>query len=135
MIRHITVQAPRQGLTDITDSVSSVLQESGLEQGLCTLFVRHTSASLLIQEGSDPSVLRDLENWMTRQVPEGDPRYTHTTEGPDDPPSHIRATLTPVSLSIPVQDGALALGTWQRILLWEHRRPARQRTVVVHLAD
>lgn len=135
MIERITVQATQQGLTDITEKVVNVLQSSGLNEGLCTLFVRHTSASLLIQEGADPSVLRDLENWMDRRVPEGDPHYTHTTEGPDDPPSHIRAALTPVSLAIPFTGGELELGTWQRIFLWEHRRPPRRRTVVVHISE
>lgn len=134
MIERITVQAPKPGLTDITDRVVEVLRTSRLNEGLCTLFVRHTSASLLIQEGADPSVLRDLESWMERHVPEGDPHYTHMTEGPDDPPSHIRSALTPVSLAIPFTGGELGLGTWQRIFLWEHRRPPRRRTVLVHIS-
>lgn len=135
MLQEISVQAPRQGLHDITDAVDEAIRESGRAHGLCTLFCRHTSASLVIQEGADPSVLRDLEAWMARAVPEGDPRYEHTLEGPDDPPSHIRAALTCVSLAIPFRDSRLALGTWQRVFLWEHRRPPRRRTVILHLSD
>lgn len=135
MLREISVQAPRQGLHDITEAINEAVVESGRTDGLCTLFCRHTSASLVIQEGADPSVLRDLESWMDRAVPEDYPRYEHTLEGPDDPPSHIRAALTGVSLSVPFTDGRLALGTWQRVFLWEHRRPPRRRTVVLHLAD
>lgn len=133
MIRRISVQAPRQGLHDITEDIERAVSESGLDEGLCTLYIVHTSASLLIQEGADPSVLRDLENWMDRRIPEGDSNYTHHAEGPDDPPSHIRSALTPVSIAIPIVAGALALGTWQRIFLWEHRRPPRRRTVMVHI--
>ncbi|MDY6992774.1 MAG: secondary thiamine-phosphate synthase enzyme YjbQ [Pseudomonadota bacterium] len=103
-----------------------------MQEGLCTLFVRHTSASLLIQENADPSAKRDLEHWLNRLVPEGDALYTHRLEGADDMPAHIKSALTATSLSIPIIQGQLALGTWQGIYLWEHRRQGGQRTVVVH---
>lgn len=134
MLTEVQIDAPRQGLTDITDRIQEAVSESGLAEGLCTLFVRHTSASLLIQEGADPSVVDDLESFFARLVPEGDPLYTHRIEGADDMPSHIRTALTATSLAVPVQGGELALGTWQRIFLWEHRRPPRRRTVLVHTA-
>lgn len=101
--------------------------------GLCTIFIRHTSASLLIQENADPSARHDLETWINRLVPENDPHFTHTDEGPDDMPSHIKAALTATSLSIPIIGGRLALGTWQGIYLWEHRRSPHTREVVVHV--
>jgi secondary thiamine-phosphate synthase enzyme len=101
---------------------------------VCTLFIQHTSASLLIQESYDPDARRDLENWMNRLVPENDPLYTHTLEGPDDMPAHIKAALTASSLVIPVMNGELALGTWQGIYLWEHRRASGRRTVVCHVS-
>ncbi|MEJ2651834.1 MAG: secondary thiamine-phosphate synthase enzyme YjbQ [Gammaproteobacteria bacterium] len=103
------------------------------DQGLCTVFIRHTSASLLIQENADPSARHDLESWLNRLVREDDPLYTHTLEGRDDMPSHIKAALTATSLAIPILDSRLALGTWQGIYLWEHRRRGDNREVVVHL--
>ncbi len=121
------------GLTEITAEVRRLVRGAGLEEGLCTLFVRHTSASLLIQENADPSAREDLERWFVRLVPERDPLYTHTAEGPDDMPSHIKAALTATSLSIPILNGDLALGTWQGIFLFEHRREARARTIVLHV--
>ena len=112
-------------------------QGEGLDQaalsGLVTLFVRHTSASLLIQENADPSARRDIEAWLSRLVPEDDSLYTHTLEGPDDMPAHIRAVLTATQISIPLLEGRLALGTWQGIYLFEHRRAEQLREVVVHL--
>ena len=110
-----------------------MVAESGLAEGLCTVFIRHTSASLTIQENADPSARHDLERWLERLAPEGDPAYTHTVEGPDDMPSHLRAAVTATSLGIPIVDGRLALGTWQGIFLWEHRRSRRSREVVVHV--
>src|SRR5262249_38259265 len=110
------------------------VDDAGLDQGLCTVFVRHTSASLVIQENADPSAKRDLEAWLDRLVPEGDPLYTHTTEGPDDIPSHIKAALGAVALSLPRAQGRLVLGTWQGIYLWEHRRRGSVREVVVNVA-
>lgn len=135
MIRQFTVTTPGKGLHEITDRVQEAVAAVGLEEGLCTLMIRHTSASLTIQENADPSARRDLENWMDRHIPEDDPHFTHTAEGPDDMPSHIRAALTATTLSIPVVDGRLALGTWQGIYLWEHRRRGHARRLVLHLGD
>ncbi|MFA5530522.1 MAG: secondary thiamine-phosphate synthase enzyme YjbQ [Thiohalomonadaceae bacterium] len=134
MIEEVKVRVTGQGLHEVTDAIRRVARTAGVQEGLCTVFVRHTSASLLIQENADPSARRDLENWLNRLVPEHDPLYTHTLEGPDDMPSHIKAALTAVSLSIPVMGGELALGTWQGIYLWEHRRLAGVRRLVVHVA-
>lgn len=111
------------------------MRASGNDEGLCTVMVRHTSASLVIQENADPSARRDLESWLERHVPEGDPHFTHTAEGPDDMPSHIRAALTATSLSIPFEDGRLALGTWQGIWLWEHRTRGSTRRCVIHVGS
>ncbi|MBH81222.1 MAG: hypothetical protein CMQ49_12015 [Gammaproteobacteria bacterium] len=120
-----------QGLYDITHKVSDCVQSSGVIEGLVTLFIRHTSASLLIQENADPSVQRDLEAWLNRLVPEDEGLYTHTLEGPDDMPAHIKSALTACSLSLPLNDGSLMLGTWQGIYLWEHRHHRGDREVVV----
>ena len=133
MVQSFTVRTPGQGLHDITERVARVVHDSGVEDGLCTVFIRHTSASLTIQENADPSAKADLEAWLNRLVPENDRLYTHTFEGPDDMPSHIKAILTNVSLSIPVMEGRLTLGTWQGIYLWEHRRSAHTREIVVHV--
>lgn len=127
----LKVPVSRQGLHDITHSVQEVLERSAITEGLVTLFIRHTSASLLIQENAAPAASADLQAWMNRLVPELDPLYTHDDEGPDDMPAHIKSALTAVSLSIPVMGGALMLGTWQGIFLWEHRHARRQREVVV----
>jgi secondary thiamine-phosphate synthase enzyme len=134
MIRTLSISAPRPGLHEFTDEVRQVVAAAGLRDGLCTVFIRHTSASLIIQENADPSAKRDLEAWLNRLVPENDPLYTHDSEGPDDMPAHVKAALTAVSISIPVVDGKLALGTWQGIYLWEHRKRAHRREVVVHIA-
>lgn len=135
MVRRFSVETRGQGLYEITASVQSQVGNSGIEEGLCTIFVRHTSASLVIQESADPSAKRDLERWIARLVPEGDPFYTHDTEGPDDMPAHIRAALTATSLSIPIENAKLALGTWQGIYLWEHRRRGSARELVLHIGD
>ncbi|MFG0258800.1 MAG: secondary thiamine-phosphate synthase enzyme YjbQ [Phycisphaerales bacterium JB041] len=129
----IIVQTSRQGLHEITAEVARAVAAAGVASGLCTVFVRHTSASLTIQENADPSARHDLERWLNRLVPEGDPLYTHTAEGPDDMPAHVKAVLTQVSLSIPVDAGRLVLGTWQGVYLWEHRRGPHRREVVVHV--
>jgi secondary thiamine-phosphate synthase enzyme len=133
VIHQLVITTPGQGLHEITDQVCRVVYESKCLQGLCTVFIQHTSASLTIQENADPSARRDLERWLNRLVPENDSLYTHTAEGPDDMPAHIKAILTNVSLSIPVFEGSLVLGTWQGIYLWEHRRGAHKRRIVVHI--
>jgi len=135
VIRNIDITVSGQGLHLFTEKVSSLVQSAGMEQGLCTLFVQHTSASLLIQENADPSARRDLENWLNRLVPEGDSLYTHTLEGNDDMPAHIKSALTATHLSIPIDKGRLALGTWQGIYLWEHRRMRGIRRIVVHIGE
>ena len=133
MIKALHLKTKGQGLHEITDEIIRLVVSTEVREGLCTLFIQHTSASLTIQENADPSARRDLETWLNRLVPEDDPLYTHTTEGPDDMPSHIKAILTSTSLSIPVLDGRLVLGTWQGIYLWEHRKRPHQRTVIVHV--
>lgn len=132
MIEELAIPVRGQGLYEITAQVHPVVSNAKESDGLCTLFLRHTSASLLIQENADDSARVDLENWLNRLVPENDPLYTHTYEGPDDMPSHIKAALTASQLSIPFQQGKLMLGTWQGIYLWEHRHHAGTRNLVVH---
>ena len=134
MIDRLSVPVQGQGLYDITSRISEAVSRAQLSEGLCTLFIRHTSASLLIQENYDPSVQVDLQNWMNRLVPEGDHLYTHTAEGPDDMPAHIKTALTNVSLGVPIINGRLTLGTWQGVYLWEHRSHGGTREIVVHLA-
>jgi secondary thiamine-phosphate synthase enzyme len=134
MVRVLRVRADRPGLHEITREIEGLVDESGLVEGLCTLFLQHTSASLVVQENADPSARRDLERWLARLVAEDDPLYTHTQEGPDDMPAHIKAALTATSLSIPVLDGRLALGTWQGVFLWEHRHRGGERSIAVHVA-
>ena len=126
-MRRLLLPSAKPGLHEFTAALAGVVRESGVREGLCTVFVQHTSASLVIQENADPSARRDLEAFLARLAPEGDGRYTHTTEGPDDMPAHLRAALTATSLSIPILDGRLALGTWQGVFLWEHRRAAGER--------
>jgi secondary thiamine-phosphate synthase enzyme len=133
MVTRLSIRIPGQGLYEITEQVQAAARESGVQEGLCTVFIQHTSASLTIQENADPSAQRDLEAWLNRLVPERDSLYTHTAEGPDDMPSHIKAALTATSLSIPILDGELGLGTWQGIYIWEHRRHSGSRKVLVHV--
>ena len=135
MVHRLTARAPSTGLHEITADVAAVVGDSGFSEGICTVFMRHTSASLTIQENADPSARSDLEAWLERLVPENDALYTHTAEGPDDMPAHVKAALTATSLSIPILDGRLGLGTWQGIYLWEHRRPPRQREILVHVGE
>ncbi|MDY7109350.1 MAG: secondary thiamine-phosphate synthase enzyme YjbQ [Planctomycetota bacterium] len=135
MNRQLTIRTPGQGLHEFTDQVEAAVAASGVADGLCTVFVQHTSASLTIQENADPSARFDLEQWLNRLVRENDPQYTHTSEGPDDMPSHIKAALTSTTLSVPIVEGRLALGTWQGIYLWEHRRAAHSRRVIVHVTS
>lgn len=134
MIRELTIATAAQGLHEVTAEIARLVAASGTDDGLCTIFIRHTSASLTIQENADPSARRDLEAWLSRLVPENDPLYTHDSEGPDDMPAHIKSILTQTSISIPILAGRLALGTWQGIYLWEHRRGAHQRQLVIHIA-
>jgi len=133
VIVQLTVPVRGQGLHDITPQLHEALG-SMFGDGLCTVFIQHTSASLLIQENYDPSAKRDLERWLNRLVPENDILYTHTLEGADDMPAHIKSSLTAASLSIPVIAGELALGSWQGVFLWEHRHAPSVRKVVVHLS-
>jgi secondary thiamine-phosphate synthase enzyme len=132
-LTRLTVPTRGRGLLDITDSVRQRVSDAGIETGLCTLHLQHTSASLLIQENADPDVRGDFERFFARLVPDGDASFVHTVEGDDDMPAHIRTALTTVNLSVPVADGRLCLGTWQGIYLWEHRRAPHRRTVIVHL--
>ena len=123
-----TVETRGRGTTEVTHQVQRAVAESGIEEGLCTVFIHHTSASLTINENADPDVQRDLDAFLSRLVPDGDSLYVHTMEGPDDMPAHIRSVLTSSELTIPVRAGRLALGTWQGAYLWEHRlRPHRRR--------
>ncbi|WP_448599357.1 secondary thiamine-phosphate synthase enzyme YjbQ [Thermoleptolyngbya sp.] len=128
------LRIPTQGKTlqKVTTQVAQVVAESGIHTGLCHLFLRHTSASLIIQENADPDVLRDLETFLSKLVPEGN-HYIHSAEGPDDMPAHIRTVLTHTSEQIPVSNGRLLLGTWQGIYIWEHRRHSHTRELVVHV--
>ncbi|MCA9321726.1 MAG: secondary thiamine-phosphate synthase enzyme YjbQ [Planctomycetes bacterium] len=129
--RVLTIETGGRGFTDITASVAKVARGSDLEHGVCHVFCRHTSASLILGENADPRVRRDLEAFMQRLVPDGDALFTHRDEGPDDMPAHVRAAITASSLSIPFWQGELELGTWQGIYLWEHRvRPHRRQVVV-----
>jgi secondary thiamine-phosphate synthase enzyme len=133
MIGHLEVATSGKGLHDITRLVQGVVTDAGVDEGLCTIMIQHTSASLTIQENADPTARRDLEAWLDRQVSENDPLFTHVSEGPDDMPSHIKAALTATTLSIPIARGRLALGTWQGIYLWEHRRRGSTRRCVLHI--
>lgn len=129
----ISVETAGRGLTDITRRVQEEVAASGISLGLANLFLRHTSASLLVQENADPTVQGDLERFFARLVPDGDALFRHQDEGPDDMPAHVRTALTSVHLAIPVQEAALMLGTWQGIYLWEHRRQGHRREVVLHV--
>ena len=131
----IEIRTSGQGLFEFTNRIQDVVSGAGVREGLCTVMIQHTSASLTIQENADPSARRDLKDWLGRLVPEDDPQFTHTQEGSDDMPSHIKAALTTTTLSIPIQNGRLALGTWQGILLWEHRRRGSTRCCVVHVGE
>lgn len=135
MIKEIQVRAQRQGLHEVTAEVATVVRDAGIAEGLCTVFVQHTSASLTVQENADPAARQDLEAWLNRLVPEGDALFTHTQEGPDDMPSHIKSALTLTSLAVPVVAGRLALGTWQGIFLWEHRSRPSTRRLVIHVGE
>ena len=130
----VRIQTTGKSLHKITSKVEKIVAESKIETGLCTVFVRHTSASLVIQENADPDVLRDLANFFAKLVPEDSMRYIHNSEGPDDMPAHIRSALTNTSEQIPIARGRLVLGTWQGIYLWEHRQRSHSREIVVHIS-
>ncbi len=133
-VERLPFQTAGRGLVEITTDVDRCVRTIGIDQGLCTVFVQHTSASLVIQENADPSAARDLERWLERLVPDGDPFYTHTAEGPDDMPSHVKGALTCTSIAIPILGARLGLGTWQGLFLWEHRLRGSRRNVLVHVA-
>lgn len=132
-LHHFRIETRGKGFYDVTSVIGAWARAQGLATGLLTLFCRHTSASLVIQENADPAVLRDLETVFSRLAPEGEELYEHDSEGEDDMPAHIRAALTQTQLSIPLSRGALALGTWQGVYLFEHRRGAHSREIVAHL--
>ncbi len=129
----LSVRTAGRGFVDVTLEVRRVVAASGIATGVCTLFIQHTSASLVIQENADPAVLRDLARWMERLAPEDARAYEHDTEGPDDMPAHLRSAVTRSSESVPVTGGELALGTWQAIYVWEHRAAPGSRRLVVHV--
>jgi len=129
----LTVATEPRSLHDITRQIAAVVKQSGVTTGMCTVFVCHTSASLIIQENADPAVLRDLARWMTKVVPEGS-HWEHDAEGPDDMPAHVRSAITKSSENIPVAQGRLGLGTWQGVYVWEHRAHAHRRRIIVHVA-
>jgi len=133
MLKQLSLGIPTRGrgTYDITAQVQTVVTESGIQAGLCHVFVHHTSASLVLCENADPQVRRDLEAFMGRLVPDGDPLFGHTAEGPDDMPAHIRSILTKMDLNLPISAGRCALGTWQGIYLWEHRSHPHNRRVTV----
>lgn len=135
MVEVISVRTGRQGLFEFTDKLEHLVSKSGLKQGICNLLIQHTSASLTIQENADPSARHDLENWMNRLVPEKDSLYTHTLEGEDDMPAHIKSALTSTTLSIPIINGRLCLGTWQGVYCWEHRHCSSGRNIAVHIGE
>lgn len=135
MIKQLTIAVRGQGLHEFTSEVQAAIRDSGVTDGLCTLFIQHTSASLIIQENADASAKHDLERWLNRLVPENDSLYTHNAEGPDDMPAHVKSALTATSLSVPISDGRLGLGTWQGVYLWEHRHCATRRRVLLHIGE
>ena len=130
----LRIDTQGQGFVEITRLVQAVVGRSGIAEGLATVFVQHTSCSLCIQENADPSARRDMEHWLAKIAPEHDPDYTHTSEGPDDMPSHLRSMVTKTSETIPVRNGKLATGTWQGLYVWEHRARPHARRLVVHVA-
>lgn len=132
-IHSIQVKTRGRGFQEITRETAQLVAGSKIRTGLATLWIRHTSASLLVQENADPEVRRDLERFFSRIVPDGDPLFRHTSEGEDDMPAHVRSVLTQTQLSIPIRDGSLVLGTWQGIYVWEHRHAPHAREVVIHL--
>lgn len=131
MQHEIHIATEGRGTYDLSGDVQKAVRDSGVTAGLCHVFIRHTSASLMLCENADPSVMTDLESFMSRQAPDGDPMFTHTAEGPDDMSAHVRSLLTHSDLTLPVREGQCALGTWQGIYLWEHRYAPHTRRVIV----
>ena len=131
----LTFQTPGKGLHEITQPLVEAIRRADVETGLCHVFLRHTSASLVITENADPSARRDLLSWFDRLAPENDPDYTHTSEGPDDMPSHLKAAVTRTSETLPIKDGRLDLGTWQGVFIFEHRTRPHERTISVRVWD
>jgi len=136
MIRQLELQIATsgRGTYDVTAQVQAAIKESGVAIGMCNVFIRHTSASLMLCENADPAVRHDLESFMSRLAPDGDPMFTHTAEGPDDMPAHVRSVLTQSDLNLPVRDGRCDLGTWQGIYLWEHRHAPHERKVTLTIS-
>jgi len=135
MQKTLSFETPGRSTRDITDDVNQVVGDSGVTTGLCHVYIRHTSASLMICENADPSVRDDVERWMEKAVIDGDPMYVHDMEGPDDMPGHIRSILTGMDLTVPITDGALNLGTWQGLYLYEHRSAPHTREIVITLLE
>jgi len=123
-----------RGSYEITDRIQRAVRDSGIRTGICHVFIRHTSASLMLCENADPAVRRDLETFMARQVPDGDPMWSHTAEGADDMPAHVRSVLTQSDLNLPIADGCCALGTWQGVYVWEHRHAGHERNVILTIS-
>lgn len=132
--QEIRISTKGRGTYDLSREIQNVVKASGIHTGMCHVFIRHTSASLIIGENADPAVMTDLETFMRRQVPDGDPMFTHTAEGPDDMPAHVRSVLTQTDLNVPISGGQCALGTWQGIYLWEHRVASHERKVLLTLS-
>lgn len=130
--KELNVSTSGRGLTELSREIASFVQASGIQTGTCLVFCTHTSCSLVIQENADPSASRDLMNWLERIAPDGDPHYTHTAEGPDDMPSHLRSAVTKTSETIPIVGGKLGLGTWQGLFLVEHRTSPHRRRLILH---
>ena len=131
----INIKTNGRGTLNISDQIQGIVRSSGIKTGLCHIFVHHTSASLMLCENADPDVRTDLETFMSQLVPDGDPMFIHTMEGPDDMPAHVRTVLTQTGLNIPITDGHCTLGTWQGIYLWEHRTAPHRRSVTVTVQD
>lgn len=129
-----SVETRGRGSYDLTDRIGESVRESGIDSGLCHVFLRHTSASLMLCENADPAVLQDLERFMSRLVPDGDPIFTHRAEGPDDMSAHVRSVLTHNDLTLPIRDGKIDLGTWQGVYLWEHRQAGHRRSITLTLS-
>ncbi|MEL7186444.1 MAG: secondary thiamine-phosphate synthase enzyme YjbQ [Pseudomonadota bacterium] len=129
--QELSISTQGRGTYDLSRQVQTAVAESGISAGMCHVFIRHTSASLMLCENADPDVMHDMESFMSRTVPDGDPMFTHTAEGPDDMPAHVRSVLTQTDLNLPVIDGRCALGTWQGVYLWEHRHAPHTRRVII----